>query len=118
MTVNVLGTEYTVIKKKYDEDEAFDRRSIDGYCDGYLKQIVYCDMTTYDGWEHESEETCRACEKQTLRHEIVHAFLHESGLFDCSFRCEDAWTSNEEMVDWIAAQGSKIYTAWQSVNVL
>lgn len=31
MKVNVLGTEYTVTTKKYDEDEAFERLKIVGY---------------------------------------------------------------------------------------
>lgn len=31
MKINVLGAEYTISVKKYDEDEAFERRSIDGY---------------------------------------------------------------------------------------
>lgn len=118
MKVNILGTEYEIIKKKYDEDEAFDRRSIAGYCDNYLKKIVYCDMTTYKGWEHESEETARACEKQTLRHEIVHAFFDESGLSDSALSYESSWARNEEMVDWFAWQGVKIWAAWQAANAL
>ena len=56
MTVNILGTPYEIIVKKYDEEEAFDRRSIDGFCDGYAKEIVVCDMHTYKGWEHEAEK--------------------------------------------------------------
>lgn len=40
MIVNVLGTEYTIEIKKYAEDEAFERRSIDGYCDWLTKKIV------------------------------------------------------------------------------
>ena len=51
MKVNVLGTEYTVTTKKYDEDEAFERLKIVGYCDGLTKQIVLCDMNTCKGWE-------------------------------------------------------------------
>lgn len=47
MIVNVLGTEYTIEIKKYAEDEAFERRSIDGYCDWLTKKIVVCDMSTY-----------------------------------------------------------------------
>ena len=43
--VNILGTEYTIEVKKYAEDEAFERRSIDGYCDHCQKKIVVCDMT-------------------------------------------------------------------------
>lgn len=118
MKVNILGTDYEIIKKKYDEEEAFDRRSIDVYCDPYLKQIVYCDMTTYKGWENETPETAHVCEKDTLRHEIVHAFLDESGLLDSTIHYGGGWAKNEEMVDWIAVQGPKIYAAWQAADAL
>lgn len=49
MIVNILGTPYEIIVKKYDEEESFDRRSIAGFCDGYAKEIVVCDMHTYKG---------------------------------------------------------------------
>lgn len=110
--VNVLGTEYEIIVKEYTEEEAFERRSIDGFCDSYTKQIVVCDMHTYKGWEHESEATVIACQKEILRHEIVHAFFSESGLQDSTFAFDGGWAKNEEMVDWFARQGEKIYKAW------
>lgn len=118
MTVNILGTEYTVTKKKYTEEEAFSRRSIDGFCDSFTKQIVYCDMSTYKDWEYELPETVAACEKHCIRHEIVHAFLSESGLADSSFPYDSAWAGNEEMVDWIASQGPKIYAAWAQAGAI
>lgn len=118
MTLNILGTPYEIIVKKYDEEEAFDRRSISGFCDGYAKEIVVCNMHTYKGWEHESEKTIVAAQKQTARHEIVHAFFHESGLMDSSSVVDCPWSVNEEMVDWIANQGMKIYKAWQDADAL
>lgn len=118
ITIKILGTDYEIIKKRYDEEEAFARRSIDGYCDGLAKRIVYCDMTTYAGWEHEEPDTIAACEKITLRHEIVHAFYYESGLADSSFVYDGAWAKNEEMVDWIAAQGPKLYAAWWAAGAI
>ena len=118
MTVNILGTSYEVVVKKYDEEEAFDSRSIAGFCDGYAKEIVVCDMHTYKGWENEAEKTVNAAQKQTLRHEIVHAFFDESGLMDSSSMVECPWSKNEEMVDWIANQGAKIYKAWQEAGCL
>ena len=118
MTVNILGTPYEIIVKKYDEEEAFERRSIVGFCDGYAKEIVICDMHTYKGWENEAEKTVVAAQKQTLRHEIVHAFFHESGLMDSSSAVECPWSQNEEMVDWIANQGMKIYKAWVEADAL
>ena len=118
MQVNILGTPYEIIVKKYDEEEAFDRRSIAGYCDGYAKEIVVCDMHTYKVWENEAEKTVVAAQKQTVRHEIVHAFFDESGLMDSSNMVECPWSKNEEMVDWIANQGMKIYKAWQEADAL
>lgn len=117
-TVSILGVTYTIAVKKYDEDEAFPRRSIDGYCDSWTKQIVVCDMSTYKGWEHEPPETAAAAQKETLRHEIVHAFFSESGLADSSSIVEGAWAKNEELVDWIALQGPKLYAAWQEAGCL
>ena len=116
--VNVLGTVYTIEKKKYDDEEAFERQHIDGYCDGMTKRIVYCDMDTYKGWEHESEDTKRANERQTLRHEIVHAFFNESGLMSSAVQPDCAWSQLEEMVDYWAIQGPKIYKAWSEAGCL
>ena len=117
-TVNVLGTEYTIEVKKYDEDEAFERLNIDGYCDGRIKSIVICDMSTYKGWEHEPKVTVEIAQKQTLRHEIVHAFFDESGLASSTLGIDGAWAKNEEMVDWFALQGPKIYKAWQEADAI
>lgn len=116
--VTVLGTDYAITVKKYDEDEAFARRRIDGYCDNWTHQIVVCDMTTYKGWEHESPETAQAAQKETLRHEIVHAFLSESGLSDSALNLDAAWANNEEMIDWFAMQGLKIVKAWQEAGAV
>lgn len=118
MIVKILGVDYTIIRKKYDEEEAFARRSIDGYCNGITKQIVHCDMSTYKGWENEDKATCERSECQTLRHEIVHAFFNESGLADSSFAYDGPWAKNEEMIDWFALQGPKIYAAWEAAGVL
>lgn len=118
MNVNILGTQYSITVRKYGEDEAFERRNIDGYCDWLTKQIVVCDMSTYKGWEHESKDTIVASEKKTIRHEIVHAFFDESGLGGSTFSVDAPWATNEEMVDWFAIQGPKVYQAWQEAGAL
>lgn len=116
--INILGTEYIITVKKYDEDEVFNRRSIDGYCDSWTKQIVVCDMSTSKGWQHELPETIFAAQKEVLRHEIVHAFLDESGLGDSANAVDCAWAKNEEMIDWFAIQGPKIHKAWEMAGAL
>ena len=118
MRVNVLETEYKISVKKYDEDETFARESFSGYCDVCTKEIVICDMSTYKGWEYESKETVEIAQKEILRHEIVHAFFKESGLFANANETYGSWARNEEMVDWIALQGVKLYDAWKAVDAV
>lgn len=118
MKVNILGTPYEIIVKKYHEDDCFKEKSMDGYCDGFSKEIVVCDMSTNDDWKDEKKQTVDVLQKQILRHEIVHAFLNESGLQANGSKTERSWAYNEEMVDWIAIQGAKIYKAWQEADAL
>lgn len=118
MKVNILGTEYIILVKQYHEEEAFERNSFAGYCDGYTKQIVICDMHTYKGWEHETEQSIQTAQKETMRHEIVHAFLNESGLKENTLAYGGGWAKNEEMVDWLAMQIPKIYKAFEEAGCL
>jgi hypothetical protein len=117
MIVNILGAEYEIIMKSYDSDREFKDFDSSGYCLELLHQIVLCDMRTFPGWENEDEEVIKEFQKRTLRHEIVHAFLTESGL---SSNSQDAktWAKNEEIIDWIALQGPKIMKAWQEAACL
>lgn len=117
MKVNILGTEYTITVKKYDEEEYFKRANCNGYCSGIEKEICVCDMTTYPDWGNEPDSVCAKQMKVTLRHEIVHAFFNESGL-SANSNSVDAWARNEEMVDWFALQGPKIWKAWQEAEAL
>ena len=118
MKIDILGTEYEIIKKPYEEDSLFEKNSWVGYCDEVLKKIVICDMKTYPGWEEKSDETILTEEKICLRHEITHAFLNESGLSYSSLNYSGGWAKNEEMVDWFAIQGEKIYKCWQNAEKL
>lgn len=56
-------------------------------------------------------------QKEALRHEIIHAFLYESGLDACSGSAEN-WASNEEMVDWFAIQSPKIFKVFQEQGLV
>ena len=116
--VNILGAEYQIKKKAYKDEPAFEKRGIDGYCDSYIHLIVYCDLDTDERWDTEPEETKRACEKQTIRHELTHAFLHESGLRESSHGIEHGWASDEEIVDWIANQSPKIFKVFTELELL
>ncbi len=107
--VNILGSVWTIKEESVSENSLLE--NCDGYCDWTVKEIVVerekngalGDMETYI--------------RKVLRHEIIHAFLFESGLYESS-ALADAWAKNEEMVDWIARQGQKIYDAWKEANAL
>lgn len=60
------------------------------------------DENTYDNLESFSNKV--------IRHEIVHAFFHESGLMD--------YCLDEQLVDWIALQIPKIIKAMMETNCL
>lgn len=116
-SVNILGTKYTITIKDYKDDKFFQLDEAAGYCAFTDKAIVICNMETFPNWDNESERACENSMKTTLRHEIIYAFLNESGLAANSNETE-AWARNEEMVDWFAIQGPKIAKIWQEVGTL
>ena len=108
MLVNILGTDYKIIRSTKKEDEYL--LECDGYCDDSVKLIVVsCENKNAPGIKANlSSVRCKQ-----LRHEIIHAFLFESGLAENS-----EWAQNEEIVDWIAIQGVKIYNAWKEAGAI
>lgn len=115
--VSILGTDYKILHKDYKEEPYFGRNNCDGYCDSTDKVIVVGNMNTFSGWENEREEYCKKVEKEILRHEIIHAFLNESGLSSSSLIYEKGWAKNEEMVDFFAIQFTKIAKAFYELNI-
>lgn len=107
-TINILGTKYTVYYVPEDRDDAL--KECDGYCDDTTKTLV---VKQYKRGEPGSKKALDLQEKKNFRHEIIHAFLFESGLAENS-----EWAQNEEMVDWIAKQGPKLIKAWKEVDAL
>lgn len=101
-SIDVLGSEWRLQfakGKPLDEDE-------DGLADDETRTI------TIDA-ELEGER-----KKRVIRHEVVHAYLAESGLDMSSLQPEGGWAMNEEMVDWFARQGPKIYKTWKKLGVV
>ena len=116
--INILGTAYYVKFVDYKSETCFEKNSISGYCNSYTKNIRIVKMETYPGFEDESEDTRNICMKETLRHEIIHAFLVESGLKDSTSNCMNGWSNFEEMIDWIALQSPKIFQVFKELDIL
>ena len=105
-SVNVLGTEYKVLYKESKEDSILDDKY--AYCNFLKKEIVI--RTNLDEL---TEEEMQIRNKRTLRHELLHAYLYESGL-----DLESEWARNEEMIDYFSIQFEKIYKTYGQVGVL
>ncbi len=117
-TVNILGTEYTIETHKVSEDSYLEKNRLAGYCGEEDKLIVVADMSEKKYFTGMDEKAQEKYWKKTLRHEITHAFLNESGLSDSSNCYEGAWSKNEEMVDWFAIQSPKIMRVFEELEVL
>ena len=114
ISVRILGTAYEVIIGQNERDDP-DLENRMGYCMPVRQRIVAADPDTIDGWKDESEEAKARCLATTLRHEVIHAFLAESGLWSNS-GSSDAWAMNEEMIDWLAMQWPKINACMKAIG--
>ena len=116
--VNILGTEYTIETHKVSEDEYLEKNRLAGYCGEDSKLIVIADMSEEKYFSDINEKEKESYRKRTLRHEIMHAFLNESGLSDNSNQFDSAWAKNEEMVDWFAIQSPEIFKVFAELGIL
>lgn len=103
--ISILGTLYT-IKYKNLKDADYD-----GSCDYTSKTIIMRADNYYNVGDFQ-----RMQNKQ-LRHEIIHAFLAESGL-QSNFEHYTTWGHEETMVDWIAIQFPKLLAVYKELNIL
>lgn len=109
-TVNILGTEYEVIMDAPDEMLPEDA---DGAMDHSIKRIVVAKFES----NRNSIKDLDVYRKKVLRHEVIHAFLFESGLWNNSGNVT-AWGQSEEITDWFAIQSPKIMRVFEELEVL
>lgn len=97
----ILGTPYEIT----DQTECNSRSKLidnSGLAELYAKKLIvnFEDVGEPNNYENEQEYY-----KKVLRHEMIHAFFHESGLSDY---CKD-----EKLVDFLAIQLDKM---WEIMN--
>ena len=112
--VNILGSEWNV--KFGNEKEYPNLTNVDGYTDLSIREIVVDDMEVSQG-QIGAKTDLKSYQKQVVRHEIIHAFLLESGL-DSNSNSADSWAVNEEMVDWFAIQLPKIFKVFNELKLM
>lgn len=108
MIVNILGTDYEVLYKDYNEDVEFMKEGNAGYNCAWNQTINIGNLDTYPYFQNDPKICRDNLTKTTIRHEVIHAFLSEAGLRDSANLSPGSWAQNEEMVDWFAIQLPKI----------
>lgn len=109
LKIDVLGTKYTILEKSVAEDEYL--QNCDGYCDKTSKKIVVKKEDSENELENYSVYM-----RKIKRHEIIHAFLFESGLHENWEHKQ--WGHDETVIDWIAAQFPKLLKAFKEAGCI
>ena len=103
--ISVLGTEYLI------EPRELKGEGIDGFTDMTCKLIVI--RSDNENGLGDFEEL----QKKQLRHEIIHAFMDESGL-QSNWQHLDQFGHDETAVDWFAIQSPKIFKVYSELGIL
>ena len=108
MKIHILGAEWTISTSRKKDDEEFSIGCADGWSDYTKRKIVVMDKEDYPPQTDKDKYY-----NQILRHELIHAFLNESGLVSgsCDWHCE-------EMVDWLAIQSPKIFEVFKNLDLI
>lgn len=109
MKINILGTEYNLVEQTREENTDFTKLNCDGYCDNTSKTIA---IRILD--ENDTVDDFETYMNTIKRHEIIHAFMFESGLGQ-NWK-HQRWGHEETTVDWFARQFSKIQKIFEEVG--
>ena len=109
--VYILGTKYNI--KLISESDDPMLKTLEGYTDQTAHKIVVKLIEKQDS----TAQNVADYAKNIMRHELIHAFLFESGLGTCANGI-DCWSQNEEMIDWFAYQSPKIFKLFQQLKCL
>ena len=110
-TVSILGEKWKIRVVDFDDDDYLDEET-GGYCATHIRKITVRNYLKEDI----TRERAEAVMKHLLRHELVHAFLGESGLWANSLEVQ-SWATNEEMVDWLAKNINKIAAVYKRCGI-
>ena len=105
MKISILGRDYEICESTPEKDSIL--KDADGYCD---PSVGLCVIDSHDTKRPDDINDIKRYKRKVTRHELIHAFLAESGLREeCEWACE-------EMVDWIACQFPKMAKAFSEAE--
>ena len=104
-TIDILGAKYKLYFKKVKEDKTL--KGLNGYCDYEMKIIVVSKKLT---------EKHFTLAKKTIVHEIIHAFIYESGIIN--YPDIVSWTRSEQCVDFFAMHYTKMFNLYKELDLI
>lgn len=104
-SINILGTKYQI------EIRELKNEGIDGFFD-YTNRLIVVREDNYN-----KVGNFEILQKKQLRHEILHAFMAESGL-QSNWQHIEEFGHDETTVDWFAIQSPKIFKVFQELDIL
>ena len=105
--MNILGIDCK-IKENCNIEDYKALENNEAYTDVTTKEIIISEY----GTDNNNVKDLSKHINKVKRHEIIHAFLYESGL-----DCNTDWATNEEIVDWIAIQYPKLKEIYKTLNI-
>lgn len=113
MKVEILGQEYEIHMDVSELDDK-ELEECDGYIDRTTKKIVIARKPPICTLEDFS-----VYKKSVIRHEIIHAFMYESGLDGNSvWHLQKGESHPEQVVEWMAMQFPKMLKAFKEADAL
>ena len=97
--VDILGEQYKLMEI---EDKRFDEFDADGFCEWWAKELHI--KKGIDEHEPGSMLNLKDYRANTIKHEIVHAFMFESGMQN--------YERDEMLVEWVARNLEKMMNAY------
>lgn len=103
--INILGTDY-ILNRNVDANNDGNLIKADGYVDYQTKEIFVSEF-------HEDVpgqvKDIKRYERHVVRHELLHAFLYESGLTN--------YADDEQLVEWLAVQIPKVNKLFNKLEI-
>lgn len=108
MVFNILGTQYEIKFQNETECKKLKTTNADGLAELYSKELII--NSEMDDGSGKVFDNFIEYEKKVIRHEIVHAYFHESGLQE--------YENDETLTDWLALQLPKMFKSFQEANCM
>lgn len=111
ISVCILGAVYTLHIWPETADPRFEELNCSGFCDQTTRELFVSNLVSSN--KKPTVADVRYTIRHAIKHEMVHAFMFESGLGEDWVHAECG--QEETTVDWIARQLEKIHDTYETV---